>query len=91
MALGALDAMKELGKSPGKDAIILSIDGLKEAVQHVLDGSIAAIGYNDPKLASVVFDTMERYANGESIPAKVVVKGPVIDKTNASTMLSEAF
>jgi ribose transport system substrate-binding protein len=91
MALGALDAIKELGKTAGKDVLLVSIDGLKDAVQHVVDGTLAAIEFNDPKLASISFDTMEQYASGQAIPTKIIVKGPIIDGSNAAAMLSEAF
>jgi ribose transport system substrate-binding protein len=91
MALGALTAIREAGKVPGKDVLVVSIDGLKEAVQCVLDGTIAAIAFNDPRLASLTFDSIEKYAAGERIPPKVVVKGPIIDRSNAQSMLSDAF
>jgi ribose transport system substrate-binding protein len=91
MTLGALEAAKELGKTPGKDLMFVSIDGLKEAVQHVLNGTIAAIEFNDPRFGAISFDTIEKYAAGQVVPSKIIVKGPVIDSTNASTMISEAF
>jgi galactofuranose transport system substrate-binding protein len=91
MALGALDAVRELGKAPGKDVLIVSIDGLKEAVQDVVDGSIAAIEFNDPKLAAISLDTMEKYASGQPISAKITIRGPVIDHANAAEMMAEAF
>jgi ribose transport system substrate-binding protein len=91
MALGALAATKDIGRVPGKDVLIVSIDGFKEAVQYVIDGAIAAIAFNSPKLAGVSFDTLEKYAAGERIPDRVVVRGPVIDRTNATAMMSEAF
>jgi ribose transport system substrate-binding protein len=91
MILGALAAVKDSGKVPGKDVILLSIDGFKESVEHVIDGSIAAIVFNDPRLAAVTYDTIERYATGWVPPPRVVVKGPIVDSTNAKTMISEAF
>lgn len=91
MALGALAATKDARKTPGKDILIVSIDGYKEAVSHVIDGSIAAIAFNSPRLAAVSFDTIEKYAAGERIPERVVVKGPIIDISNAAAMLADAF
>jgi hypothetical protein len=34
---------------------------------------------------------MEKYAEGVVPQPKIIVKGPVIDKTNAAAMISEAF
>jgi ribose transport system substrate-binding protein len=91
MALGTVTAVKELGKAPGKDVVIVSIDGLREAVQHVIDGTIAAIEFNDPKLGAISFETMEKYAGQQVVPPKIIVKGPIIDRTNAAAMIEEAF
>jgi ribose transport system substrate-binding protein len=90
MALGALSAIKEVGKAPGKDVIIVSVDGVKEAVQHVIDGSIAATAYNDPKFGWIAFDTIEKYRTGQAIPPKIVIRGPIIDSSNAASMIAEA-
>jgi ribose transport system substrate-binding protein len=91
MALGAVVGVKDAGKVPGKDIIIVTIDGYKETVSHVIDGSIAAVVFNSPRLGGVTMDTIERYGAGERIPAKVVVRGPIIDRTNASSMIDEAY
>ncbi len=91
MALGALAAVKELRRVPGKDVLIVSVDGLREAVEHVMDGSIAAIAFNDPRFGAIVFDTVEKYAAGQIVEPRIIVKGPIIDRLNASMMLAEAF
>jgi ribose transport system substrate-binding protein len=91
MALGALDAVKELKKVPGKDVMIVSVDGLKEVVQHIADGTIAATAFNSPRFGAISFQTLEKYAEGVVPPPKIILKGPVIDKTNAAAMVSEAF
>jgi ribose transport system substrate-binding protein len=91
MALGALDAVRELRRVPGKDVMIVSVDGLKEVVQHIADGTIAATAFNSPRFGAVAFQTLEKYAEGVVPPPKIILKGPVIDKTNAAAMLSEAF
>src|SRR5205085_8635194 len=40
MALGAIQAIEEAGKVPGKDIKVVSIDGGKAALQAVADGKI---------------------------------------------------
>jgi ribose transport system substrate-binding protein len=91
MALGSVAALKELGKAPGKDVMIVSVDGLKEAVKAVMEGTISAIEFNNPRFGAISFDTMETYAAGQVVPPKIIVKGPVIDSTNAAAMLAEAY
>ena len=42
MALGAIAAIEAAGKAPGKDVLVVSIDGEKDAVQAVVDGKLGA-------------------------------------------------
>jgi ABC-type sugar transport system substrate-binding protein len=91
MALGALAAVEELGKVPGKDVTIVSIDGLKEAVQKVLEGKIAAVEFNDPRLAARAFDAIESYVSGQPLPARIIVPGHIIDRANAAALMAETF
>jgi ribose transport system substrate-binding protein len=91
MALGAVAAVREIGRVPGKDVIIVSIDGLREAVQDVAEGTIAAVEFNDPRLAGQAFDAMAKYAAGEPIAPSVIVEGHMIDKTNVATEIAKSF
>jgi ribose transport system substrate-binding protein len=91
MALGALDAVKELHRVPGKDVQILGIGGVKEAIEHVADGSIAAIAFSDPRLGALTFLTIDKYMTGNPVAAEVLARGPIIEQSNAATMISEAF
>ena len=40
MALGAIAALEAAGKKPGKDVIVVSIDGEKDAVQAIIEGEL---------------------------------------------------
>jgi ABC-type sugar transport system substrate-binding protein len=91
MALGALSAVQDVGKTPGKDVTIVSIDGLKEAVQDIVEGKIAAVEFNDPRLASASFDAIEHYAAGQPIAPRLIVRGHIIDRTNAAALMGETF
>jgi ABC-type sugar transport system substrate-binding protein len=91
MALGALTAARELARVPGRDLFVVSIDGLREAVQDVIDGSIAAVAFNDPRLATISFDTVRQYAAGQAIPPRIIIAGRMIDRTNAARMIHETF
>ncbi len=62
MAMGAIAALEAAGKTPGKDVIVLSIDGGKEAVQAVVDGKIDAVVECNPRFGPKAFETMARYA-----------------------------
>ena len=78
MAMGAISAIEAAGKVPGKDILVLSIDGGKEAVQAVVDGKIAAVVECNPRFGPKAFDTAVAYAAGEKIPAKTHQSGSVL-------------
>jgi ABC-type sugar transport system substrate-binding protein len=62
MAMGAIAALEAIGKKPGTDVIVLSIDGGKEAVQAVVDGKINAVVECNPRFGPKAFETMAKYA-----------------------------
>jgi methyl-galactoside transport system substrate-binding protein len=47
MALGAKDAVLELGLKPGENVYIVGVDGLPEALESVMDGSFVGTVFND--------------------------------------------
>ena len=91
MAIGAISAIEAAGKVPGKDILVLSIDGGKEAVQAVVDGKIAAVVECNPRFGPKAFDTMAAYANGDKIDAKLVNDDKFYDSTNAAAELANAY
>ncbi len=91
MAIGAISAIEAAGKVPGKDILVLSIDGGKEAVQAVVDGKIAAVVECNPRFGPKAFDTAVAYANGENIPDKLINPDQFYDASNAKELLSTAY
>lgn len=91
MSFGVITALEELGKEPGKDVLIVSIDGTKQAIQDVLDGKIGAVVECNPKFGPVAFNTMEDYAAGKKVPLRVNNVDRVFDIDNAADYLPEAF
>jgi ribose transport system substrate-binding protein len=91
MAIGAIAAVTAAGKVPGKDVLVLSIDGGKEAVQAVVDGKIAAVVECNPRFGPKAFETMMRYAGGEKIAPKIINDDKFYDPTNAKDELSSAY
>ena len=91
MAIGAISAIEAAGKVPGKDILVLSIDGGKEAVQAVIDGKIAAVVECNPRFGPKAFDTAVAYANGEKLPDKIINPDQFYDASNAKDLLSTAY
>ena len=91
MAIGAIAALEAAGKVPGKDVIVVSIDGTKDAIQAILDGTLGATCECSPKFGPKAFEVMAGYANGETYPAKIVNPDRFFDITNAAEYLPEAY
>ncbi|MDQ2902825.1 MAG: ABC transporter substrate-binding protein [Ktedonobacteraceae bacterium] len=91
MALGAIQALKAAGKKPGKDVIVCSIDGEKDALNAILAGEEGTSVQSSPFFGPVAFDTIDQYANGTQIPTWVVVKDNQYTKDNAAQALANGL
>lgn len=91
MAIGAVLAMKAAGIEPGKDIIVVSIDGEKEAVQLIKDGNINCIVTCTPIYSTTPFDVLDKVVAGETVEPWVANPGTVIDKNNVDEQLPLAF
>jgi ribose transport system substrate-binding protein len=93
MALGAIQAIQEIGKvpGPGKDFMVVSIDGSMAGTQAIIAGTFGATEVNNPRFGKITFDTMEQYAAGMPVAPRIITKGQIIDKTNAMDYLPMAF
>jgi ribose transport system substrate-binding protein len=91
MALGAIAALQGAGKVAGKDVLIVSCDGEKEAVQAIIDGKIGATCECNPRFGPKAFATMQAFANGETIPGFIKNVDQFYDASNAKQLLDTAF
>ncbi len=87
MALGAVQAIEEAGKQPGKDIMIVSIDAIKEAVQAVADGKINCTVECNPLFGPKIYDTIEAILAGKDVPKKAYNKDELFDASNAADAL----
>jgi ABC-type sugar transport system substrate-binding protein len=91
MALGAVTALKGAGKNPGKDVKIVSIDGTRNAVQGIVDGTINAVIESNPRFGPLAFKTAQQFYGGSSIPENVIISDRAYDSTNAKDSLAGAY
>ena len=91
MAIGAVSAIKAAGKVPGKDILVLSIDGGKEAVQMVVDGTINYVVECNPRFGPKAFATLKDYAAGKKLPAKIINEDRDYTPQNAKAGLAGAY
>jgi galactofuranose transport system substrate-binding protein len=88
MALGALQAIEESGRKPGTDVIVVSIDGIKDAFQAMVDEKLNCSVECNPLLGPMAFDAVEKLIAGEKLPKKTVVKDQVFDQSNAKDVIA---
>ena len=67
MTLGALPVIEEAGLVPGKDIIVISIDGGQDAIDVLKEGKINCIVECTPKLGREVMETVLRLKKGETV------------------------
>lgn len=67
MTLGAIPEIEKAGFVPGKDMIIISIDGGQEAIDVLKQGKINCIVECTPKLGKLLMETALKLKNGENV------------------------
>jgi simple sugar transport system substrate-binding protein len=68
MTLGALDARREKGVSPGQDIVIVTIDGEQAAINALKRGEVNCVIECNPNLGPDIMGLAGHLARGESIP-----------------------
>jgi galactofuranose transport system substrate-binding protein len=91
MALGAIAALKAAGKKPGKDVIVTSIDGEKDALNAILAGEEGTSVQSSPFFGPVSFATIDQYAGGDQLSPWIVVKDNQYTKENAQQALTSGL
>jgi simple sugar transport system substrate-binding protein len=87
MALGAIQAIEEAGKQPGRDIMIVSIDAIKEAVAAVAAGKINCTVECNPLFGPKIYDTIEAILAGKPVEKMSYNKDELFDATNAAAAL----
>lgn len=91
MAIGAIAALKAAGKKPGKDVIVCSIDGEKDALNAIISGEEGTTVQSSPFFGPISFQTIDQYATGQKLDDWIVVKDMQFTKDNAAANLSNSF
>jgi ribose transport system substrate-binding protein len=91
MALGAIRAIRESGREPGRDIIVVSIDGERAALDAIVRGELGASVECNPRLGPLAFEALERHLAGQPVAAKTVVPDRLFTKANAQQFVTEAY
>src|SRR5215212_2139255 len=91
MALGAIQALKAANMNPGKDVLVVSVDGQKSALEAIVKGEMNATVECNPRFGPVAFDTLEKFKRKEPIAPKIINEDRFFDTANAQQSLGDAY
>jgi galactofuranose transport system substrate-binding protein len=74
MAIGAIQAIEEAGLKPGKDIIIVSIDGVKGAFEAMMAGKLNVSVECSPLLGPQLMAAVKDVVAGRSVPKRIVTQ-----------------
>ena len=87
MALGAIQALQEAGTKPGRDVLVVSIDGTKDAFLAMVDGTLNATVECSPEVGPYVFDALEKLLRGEPVPRRIIVRDRLFEQSEAAELI----
>lgn len=87
MALGAIEAIQDYGLRPGKDILIVSVDGEKAALEAIKEGKLNVSVECSPLLGPTLMNTAIKLHQGKSLPKTIVTEEKVFTKRNVKTEL----
>jgi ABC-type sugar transport system substrate-binding protein len=73
MAIGAIQAIEEAGLKPGKDIVIISIDGVRGAFEAMTQGKLNVTVECNPLLGPTLMQTAQAVAAGQAVPKRITV------------------
>lgn len=84
MGIGAIQAIEEAGIKPGKDILIISVDGVKGAFEAMVAGKLNVTVECNPLLGPLVMATAKDIAAGKTVPREIIGKDGVYPMETAA-------
>jgi galactofuranose transport system substrate-binding protein len=66
---------------------VISIDGVKDAFEAMVKGTLNATVECNPLLGPILFDTIEKIRAGEQVPKYIQNKDQLFDQSNAAQVI----
>ncbi len=91
--IGAINAIKAAGLTPGKDIYVFGVDGTKDGLQAIIDGEMKATYLCNPFYGDAIVDLIKRLEGGETFSDRVILEGKLytIDNAQSSLDAGEGF
>jgi simple sugar transport system substrate-binding protein len=72
MAIGAIAAMEATGLKPGKDVVIVSVDGIRDAFKAMIAGRLNCSVECSPLLGPQLMKAVKDFMSGKDLPVRIV-------------------
>jgi simple sugar transport system substrate-binding protein len=83
MALGAIQALDEAGRRPGKDVVIVSIDAAHGAFKAMIEGKLNCTVECNPLLGPQIMKAVQDYMSGKDLPIRMITSEGVFPAETA--------
>ena len=87
MAIGAIQAIEEAGLKPGRDILIISVDGVKGAFEAMLAGKLNVTVECNPLLGPQLMSAVKDVVAGKVLPRRIVTEESVFPQEAARAAL----
>ncbi|MBM6980233.1 MULTISPECIES: ABC transporter substrate-binding protein [Actinomyces] len=81
MGLGAIEAIEAAGKKPGTDIAIVTVDGVKDGLQALVDKKFNYVVECNPIFGEQLGELMKKVVAGEEVEKNTVVEDKTFDQT----------
>ncbi|MNJ46795.1 ABC transporter periplasmic-binding protein YtfQ precursor [compost metagenome] len=88
MALGAIEAIEEYGLQPGKDIVIVSVDGTRKALEQMIEGKLNCVVECNPLLGPNLMQAVNEIMEGRTLPKRIVTPESVFTEVTAEREVS---
>ncbi|MFC7485012.1 substrate-binding domain-containing protein [Luedemannella flava] len=89
MGLGAAKALEAAGLQPGRDVRIVSIDAVRDGMKALAEGRFTFIAECSPLLGPQLMDLVNKIANGQPVPPRIVTQETTFTQEQAKAALPD--
>jgi galactofuranose transport system substrate-binding protein len=87
MALGGIEAIEAAGLEPGKDILVISIEGSRKALEAIVAGKLNATVECSPLLGPALMAVVKDLGAGKPVPKRVITQESLFTRENAAAEL----
>lgn len=87
MALGGIEAIEAAGLRPGRDILVISIEGSRRGLEAIVAGKLNASVECSPLLGPQLMAVVKDLAAGKAVPRRVITEETMFTRENAAAEL----